>query len=199
MCCLLRLAKVHQTTSRFSEIKLSMYVNAGGAFPVLKGKAAELRHLPPALCHAFSTCCTSPRASVEDLMLMLLQSAVKIEAIMDEHSEEYRLPSKAQREFEDAIYLFFQSNTFLGQEFHPKGVGLFNHVVKYHYMLHLAHISRFINPRLGLCYAGEDFMHITKGIAQASQKGTPPALVSKKAMIKYAKGLSLQMHDSVWL
>ena len=152
-----------------------MYANAGKQFPVLKGKAAEIRHFPQALLHAFQKVCGDGSNSEEKLMIAMLEAAIKVEKILDDHAGDFRLPPDAQKVFEHSIMLFHQANTSLGTNFfHPRGVGLFNHVVKYHYAMHIALISRYINPRVGWCYAGEDFMHTVKILSQSSQRGTPP-------------------------
>ena len=67
---------------------------------------------------------------------------------------------------------------------------LFNFTIKSHYLAHIALSSRYINPRLAWCYAGEDFMQKVKTIVASTQRGTQCHLVSKKAMQKYCQGLA---------
>ena len=101
----------------------------------------------------------------------------------------------AHTQFRKSIFAFVQLNTDLGNFFHNSGIQLFNHTVEFHYMLHIAEISAYINPRMGWCYSGEDYMKKMKTLVQGSHRGTNPALVVSKVMRSYAVALGLSLRD----
>lgn len=174
-----------------------MYDNGAGKFPTLKGKGAEIRHLAGPLLETFCTFMDSGKKE-ERLMKVLLSLAARMEWILDEHADEYKLPAVAAKEFKQCTQGFFQVTTTLGHLFAARGVFLFKVVIKFHYLLHLGLVAEYINPRLGWCYAGEDFMHRIKSIAQASQSGTAPSQVVGKIMSKYCRGLAMGFLDNPW-
>jgi hypothetical protein len=159
-------------------------------FPSLKAKGAETRHLVEPLLAVMEKLADQD-VREERLMKMLLKHAARLERILDENASEYKLSIHAAQEFQESTEAIVQINTSLGHAFHQRGILLFHTVIKFHYVLHIGLISHFINPRLGWCYAGEDFMHRIKTIAQASQSGTPPSLAVAKMMRKYSQGLAL--------
>ena len=167
-------------------------------FPKLKGKAAEVRHFVPALRHALACIGVDETKHHEHLMRLQLECATKIEEILDAHASSYKLTDEVGRVFRQAVEAFVRSNSALGSHFHPQGKMLFTHTVKMHYMLHIAEISKHINPRLGWCYKGEDMMHKVKVIVQSSQRGSGPTVVPRKVLLKYAQGLGMSMEANVW-
>ena len=182
--------KAQGTSSKFSDLRLTMFVNAGD-FPKLKGKANELRHFAGPLMEA----CV---AFLDDIvqqhrhMKLLLAMAIKMESILDTDAAVYQLTPSQSTEFREAAYAFANLNTALGQHYHPLHVLLFNHTIKFHYALHLGHCAELIHPRLAWCYTGEDFMQKVKGITQSSHLGTAPHKVAHTIMVKYVQGLGLK-------
>ena len=174
-----------------------MYAGKPNAFPVLKGKGAEIRHLALPLLVA---CGDFLDDAVEQhkWMKLLLKMAIDMETLLDFHRDEYRFPEQAANDFKKAAYGFVQLNTIVGHHFHDRRQLLFNFTIKFHYVLHLGHIAAYINPRLAWCYSGEDFMHKVKAIVQASDAGSPPWLVPLKTMRKSAQGLGMSFLDHVW-
>ena len=179
-------------------MKISMYSSDDKSFPFLKGKAAELRHLGPALLDAFAHFMVPDNIQHKQVKLML-ELSQKIESTLDQYAASFRFPSEVAKDFELSCWSFVQLNTSLAHFYHPQHIMLFNHTIKFHYIIHIGMISRYINPRLGWCYAGEDFMKKIKTIVQGSQHGSAPSAVVPKVMQKYAQGLGMNMHDSVWI
>lgn len=178
---------------RFNELRLSMFQKDGAnAFPVLRGKAAEIRHFAPALLYAAADFLNEADRQ-EKLMKHMLQMAVRMENLLDEHAISFVLPAPAQKEFEQSANAFVQVNATLAHHFHSSGTRLFNHTIKFHYMDHLALISRRVNPRLGWCYSGEDLMHRVKLMMRAAQRGAGPSVVVQKVLRKYAHGLGMAL------
>ena len=189
--------KAHNTPSRLTDLKLTMYAGKAGQFPCLKGKAAQMRHLALPLmetCQEFLDDSTLQHRQVKKLISM----AVRIETILDNNADEYVLPPMDADEYKKASYAFVQLNTALGQHFHPAHTLLFHFTIKFHDALHLAHCAQWMNPRVAWCYAGDDFMMKVKGVVQGSHRGTAPQMVSHTAMLKYCQGLGLRFHAAEW-
>jgi hypothetical protein len=172
-------------------MKVSMYA-AEGEFPKLKGKAAEVRHLGPALLQVFRANCDNTQRSHRQC-LMALQYSVRMEQLVDENASVYVWPAAVAEEFASAAHNLLALQTALAQHYHPQGVLLFSTTIKSHYLLHVAMLSRHLNPRLAWCYAGEDLMHRVRVLVSAAQRGTGPALVPSKVLRKYLWGLSYDL------
>lgn len=179
----------HAVNCRFNSLRLNMFSKDDKGFPCLRGRAGEIRHLAPALRHAFVQFQQRGNRQHEVVVLML-DLAILIGRILDDHADAYTLPAKASKDLHKCLFAWAQLNTELGTFFHPRGALLFNHTIKTHYMLHIGLQAAYINPRLGWCYAGEDLMQRTKKLVQSCHRGTGPHLVTKKALLKYVTGLS---------
>lgn len=186
----------HSTQARFNTIKCSMYAPNEKGFPSLKGKAGEIRHLAPALL-----ACFQKHMNIEDeqhqSVELMLELAIKIEATLDEYADHFVFPKDVIREFQKSCFAFVALNSALGDHYHNTCKLYFHHTVKFHYILHIAQVAAYINPRLGWCYSGEDLMSKVKVLIQGSNKGTKPSLVTAKAMKKYIFALSLSMSSYV--
>jgi hypothetical protein len=187
--------KEHRVPEKFGNLTLPMYVGKGGAFPRLKGRSAELRHFGEAL-HAVFSNFYDRSDQIQRQMLLGLRFSVKIEAIMDEFVPgEYKLNPRQYQEFEACVFHFLAICTKLGNHFHntrPVTL-LFNFTIKFHYLIHIAHYSKYWHPRLAWCYAGEDFMARIKKIVQGAHRGTVPWLVVGKVVQRYARGMGYKM------
>lgn len=176
--------------SRFSDLKMSMVTVDDKRFPTLKGKAAEVKHIAGGLAHVFAMQMNNNDPQEQEMMA-IFKHILRVEEVLDDHADDFALPPAAAAKFEESAVAIVQLTTSLANFYHPKGILLFNFTIKHHYLQHLSLICHYANPRLGLCYQGEDFMGKVKQIIQASQRGTGPAVVQKKAMLKYAQALSM--------
>jgi len=165
---------------------------AGMPFPSLKGKGAEVRHLAGALASAFEA--FMDRSNQQHRQTMLgLQLVCQIERTLDDYAEDYKWPAHISLDFEKCCTTFCQLSTALSHHFHQQGVPLFNYTIKYHYLEHIGLMSHNLNPRLGWCYSGEDFMKVVKRVVQASHSGGAPHVAARKAINKYAIGLGVAL------
>lgn len=169
-----------------------MFHPARGKFPLLKGKAAEVRHIVPALQSVFGAL-MDPSNREQQQAKLGLDMAAKVEGLLDDYAGAYCLPPAAQHEFSGALTSLIQLQGSLAQHFHNQGIYLFHFTIKSHYALHIADIARYINPRLGWCYSGEDMMSKVQGLARASLRGTQPQNVSSTLLRKYGFALGLDM------
>jgi hypothetical protein len=176
---------------------ISMFNSDSTSFPYLKGKAAELRHFGPALLYAVCHFMAPGNKQHQEVKLML-EMLNKMESILDNNADAYRLPTVDAADFEKCCWSVMQLNTALANHYHPQEILLFNHTVKFHYILHIGMIARYINPRIGWCYTGEDFMQKIKQVVQSCHAGAGPHLVVSKVVYKYAHGMSLDLTSDIW-
>ena len=182
--------------SRFTVLKLSMFFAAEQKFPVLKGKANEIRHFGTVLLKAFKMH-MDRGDDVHKKIYLGLQLSVRIERIVDEHIHEYALPTAAHEDFLKCVFGFVQVCTFLGHHFHGQKVVIFNFTIKHHYLCHIALLSKFSNPGRLWCYSGEDLMNKIKEVTHACVHGTAPTQVCPKATKRYVLGLGYQLAREV--
>lgn len=184
--------KVFQTKYKYNELRLTMFMGAGGSFPQLKGRAAEVKGLAHPLCKCVEDF-LDDGSQVHKWMKKLMLAIVQIEEILTLHCDEYVLPADVAREFLAGCDAIVKLNTALGKHFHDRGDLLFNHTIKFHYLQHVGLIAAYINPRLAWCYSGEDLLQRVRSIARSSQHGTKQGGVPPKVMRKYAQGLSFKL------
>lgn len=182
------------TSVRFNDIRPTMYDHGNDQFPRLKGQASEIRHFVPVLKDVFRAHMDHASRQHKQVHLML-EHCHNIESILDRFSDCFGLTADAAESFNGSCWAIFQLTTSLAHFYHGRNIMLFNLTIKFHYMLHLGLICRYINPRRTWCYVGEDFMKRMKHLIQASHYGASPVLVVSKVMRKYVLGLGLNMTD----
>ena len=183
----------------YAEIKMSMFAPAAGRFPVLKGKAAEVRSLARPLLKVWEA-----KMDVSDrqhrLVRLALHSSAELENILDQHSSEYRLSGESSEAFRKLCWSYAACVSALGQYFHLKGIWLFHFTIKTHYLIHCGLDCEELSPRVGWCYSGEDMMSKVKLLVQGSCRGTSAQKLVSKVMFKYMVGMSFNVMtcDSWW-
>ena len=81
----------------------------------------------------------------------------------------------------------------LAMHFSSLGDMLFDITPKSHYLAHIGLFAKYLNPRLGWCYAGEDFMHTVRTLGARAAVGNAPAKCGAKLFDRYAAGLGFDM------
>ena len=172
----------HPGSNNFGTMKMSMFRVANG-FPRLKGKAAEIRDFGPPLLHVLSRYVNMADCA-HKWAFEALQYTVRMEQLYKEHIQAYRLPPSA------AVELFMCS-----LQFGPRVCALRRHwgsaellyrvTGKLHIICHSCFLSRYVHPRFGACWSGEDYMRVIQKLMQSCLHGTPAAKVVDKAMTRY--------------
>ena len=180
----------HRVTSRFANLKLSMFVNTVHPhvdYPKLKGKAAEMRSLGPALHHVW---CNKMDGSIaiHRQVELALRCCADIDTILDDNRDVVKLPPGAATKFQDNVFNFLSLLNAVATHFTIKQVRLFNLTIKCHYLAHIGFHAENINPRLCWCYAGEDLMNKVKVLTQSCLKGTHASKVFEKLLPKIHDG-----------
>jgi len=192
-----RFYEANGTRNRYSILKISMFTNVKAPkqkMPCLKGKAAEVRSLGPALLDACQFLMDAGDPLHAQVMAGL-QMSIKMETILDEHAGEWKLPGRAADDYLEACYNYLAFFTSLANTYQkaPYKFKLFNVTIKAHYLLHSAMMARFLNPRLTWCYSAEDYMHCCKILGQSCVKGTVAWSVSSKMAEKWLIGYGTRL------
>ena len=186
----------HSVSSKFQNLTLNMFENE--PFPCLKGKAAEIRHLGPALLSAFQEN-MNHADQIQRQVALALKLVCRMEELVDENKEFYKWPQDVAQEFEKCTVTFCKLSTAVGNHLHVRGIMLFNYTIKYHYLLHIGLLCHHMNPVLAWCYQGEDMMKIVKGLIQSCHNGSAPHLAVVKTMTKCVNGLGHDlMQGAIW-
>lgn len=187
----------HRVQNRFRILKLSMFVGSGlGGYPMLRGKAATIKDVMPALMSIWK------RGGGEDvgivrLVGLALETCAALDCILEEHLPP-RLPPAVARDFFAKIALFCQLCSELQNW---NGLKVFNLTQKAHYMMHVAFRARHMNPRMSWCFRGEDFMQHMRKLLLSCSRGNPRHLINNEAVQKWRRWMHLSLRDcaKLWL
>ena len=167
--------KSNPTSCQLSDLTLSMFCNCKAPdedtakYPLLKTKANESRHFNKTMLHVWRLYMDAGDLQHKQIELGL-QASSTMEDILDDNSESFALGAEAGGAFLKQTFTYLRLFNALAQ--HYKGtLMLFDVTAKAHYMAHAALTARYINPRLGWCYAGEDFMSCCKILHQMCSFG----------------------------
>jgi hypothetical protein len=186
--------------SRFTNITLSMFCSVDhprATFPRLKGKAAEVKALMPALVWAFGMVMQTGNDQ-HDQILSALKCSEHLDAVMDDHKTDNTLPADVAETFKQAGFAMNVFMNALCQHYGHMGINamyLFNIVPKNHFLCHICLQAQYLNQRLAWCYMGEDMMHHMRRLGAGCARGNDPVRASQKLMYWYRQGLSLVIVD----
>eukprot|EP00969_Alexandrium_andersonii_P332416 14689687-Alexandrium_andersonii.AAC.1 len=151
-------------------------------------KAAHIRGLVGKLPAVFQKYCgKSMYDSVQKKMIVAL--ATFYETM---HEGDMFFNDTQWTRFQKASTDFLLSYNWLASQADTAGKVIYNVVPKHHYFYHLMQQSRYMNPRFCWCYGGEDLVGRASSLAHSCTKGTPPAQVPAKMMLKYRVAKQLQ-------
>ena len=179
--------------------KLSMFVRKSGP-PKLRGRAAEIKGLALPMLHLWAKHC-KPELEVHRQILAMLQHNAKMEALIDEHRDENAFPAEAAKQFKDAAFgmahlQHMVANHFYAEREDEGGIPwICNIVPKLHMLLHATLQSHCVSPRLLWCFPCEDFMHVSRTLAQNCVRGTKPLQACGKMLEHWRIGMGLQLAE----
>ena len=160
-------------------------------YPRLKGKAAETRNLARPLLEVWRL--HMDRTSMQHKQIELaLDYSGRMEEIVDGHSGTPRLPRAAREELLEKGFLFLQLFNALADHYSRLAPAkrLFNMTIKAHYLAHTILQSQWLNPKLGWCYSGEDFMQHTRRLMHRCTVGN----TAERAGVKFASLYRIGLH-----
>ena len=176
---------------RYGHLQLSMICNETEPmkrFPKLKGKAAEVKHLVPALLHAWAFF-MDDSSDRHNMILLGLQMSSRIDEILEASKGEFALKGDTLVQYQMAIFIFLNAQNALGTWYPDEGLKLFDITYKSHALGHSALQAEWINPVLSWCFKGEDFMQKVRKISTNCSKGTALHKVGQAVLEKWCTGM----------
>jgi len=188
----------HQTLCQLSNLSLSMFHDAKTseatmAYPRLKAKGAETKHLIPALRFAWMSLVVDQNCTpFFDHVRNCLDAQTRIEEVIDENRFSVFLNDQDVQVLQAGVdkYLAEYSRAvYLADTLH---LCLFAVVPKHHYYYHWARRAYYINPRKGNASVDEHYLGILKEVAQASTAATALHKIPQILMEKYSQASALE-------
>jgi hypothetical protein len=153
------------TISMFSDEKAY-----GATFPRLHSKANEARHLLPCVLEILKE--TRDQGSIyEGHRLATVVHLCRFYAICENHA--VHLPEASHVAAKDAIERFLSHYTWLNNWATSCNKLRWQVTIKFHYLDHVAPLTKFLNPKHGSCYPGESFVGKIARMAHAASFGKP--------------------------
>ena len=112
--------------------------------------------------------------------------------LLDYHKGDCFFTKDNAHQFFLATESFLQLWTWLGKEADKVGELLFSAVPKLHWLWHMAHRARYLNPRRVATFIDEDFVKHIKKLAQACTAGTMLHNVPASVTDKYRWAFALE-------
>jgi hypothetical protein len=175
----------------YSNLTLNMCCSVSdptASAPQLKGRAAEICALTPALHDAFNRFMDQNDDHHKKIRLCLKYSR-NLDQIIHDHKDDDALPPAVAQKFKKLVFNMLTLYNDINQYASSIGRRLFNITIKCHYLCHIGIGAAYLNPRLGWCYKGEDMMHKAKILAASCVKARSMYTVIFKMMDKYLFGL----------
>jgi len=185
---------------RYSQLPAKMWTNEKSPhadYPDLTGKAAEQRHLVPAMRDVLKGLEGQGNAATQTIIGHLLLTYEHLDAmyqmleVRDDNGRKPVFWSKdVQDGFDDAVKGMLIHYNFLTKEFAEREKLLFKQTLKFHHVDHLRSQCRLQNPVIVSCHANEDQQGSIRTMAHGA------ALMPVRGRIvrvleKYAKGKRL--------
>ena len=120
-----------------------------------------------------------------------MKQSAEIEDILEANKTMFKLSEDCAVQLLSAVTDFLAFQTSLRNHF-GNSRQLFHITIKSHYLLHIAIIGHYMNPRIGWCYSGEDMMGLFKKVIANSQRGVPMSQLSDRSMMKYSYGMTIK-------
>ena len=162
-----------------------MFNSGPGGYPVLKGKAMEVRGLAPALSALWRTGMHTGDifhvASAE-----ALTACCRMDSILTAHRDCFKLLELVGQEFTDSTSQYLQQQLIVHNY---EGRRVFNITFTHHALVHCGIRAQQMSPRFGWCYCGEDWMTWVRKIGAPCTRGMPLLNVHRKAVIKMLRAM----------
>ena len=166
--------------------------------PILKGRAAEIKSLGPALLETFREFSGIAHAVVplvqQQQIEMALRASVGMDDILAQHKGEIKFDDDVYNDFYNNGFMYLMLFNSLAMYYSEAAVPakkLFDLTIKGHELAHCILEARWLNPALGWCYAGEDFMFRFRRLMQRCVHNNRPSAAANAFVTKYCVGLHL--------
>ena len=172
---------------KFTGLHKSMFHSTADSFPYLKGRAAQIRHVGPALLRAFEHYMDADN-QVHRWVRLGIKASIQMETILNSCENEWKVPAPLDSKLVASGFAFLACQNALREHFgvHRR---IFHVTIKSHVLMHACMMAKYLHPRRTWCYSGEDFISRIAKIIMKSNRGTPLRFVVDRTMHKYARGL----------
>lgn len=188
--------KSMKVAERFTNLTLSQFINVdktSTAVPLLKGKAAEIRHLVPVLA---SVAWDKAQAGGGLKQSHIAQCLHNLACFYDTvASADFFMTAAEAAEAFSCVQKCFQHYAWLQQE--AKNPCLFQFSPKFHWAYHLAQLCRYQNPKTFWTYRQESWVGSMANLAHSCSHGTKATRLSTSLCQKYLLGFQLRINRYV--
>lgn len=182
--------KDHEVDVKYRHLnRLTMFVRKKQG-PKLRGKACEIKSFGPVLLALWQRY-MNHSIKVHQQISMMLKLNCRMESLISEHKSSVSFPALAAQEFQDSAFAMCALQQVISNHFEDEGHTMFATTSKNHMLLHIAMMSKDINPRLTWCFTGEDMMHKCQRLLQACVNGLKNPQATVKAATHYRLGMHL--------
>ena len=160
------------------------------AYPLSGIKAAHVRHLVAALLPILEK--FNRGSNLEAHRLQIVRLLHEYYEILMGHPAV--LPKNKSTRLMVVVHSCICHYVFLANHYARAGKRLYLVPPKMHMWFHQGQMSRFLNPRAGWTYAGEDYVGRIARVAKAVVKGLGPTKVAPAVMRNYLVAAEVRMH-----
>ena len=181
-------------TAQFSSLGLSSFCDPAAPnfhYPRLKGKAAEIKHLFPAIMIVWDRH-MDRNSDEQKLVFRLLEEQQHLQDLIDEDATAFHMEQASSRDVCRVVDLVLSLYSRLASSADNERRLLWNVLPKHHALWHFARQAAFLHPRRGACYQDEDFMGRVKGVVQSCTAATPLHQIPNALLKKYRWGMYFQ-------
>ena len=183
-----------QAPTRLTNLKLSMFIadekKPHVTHPSLKSKAAESKHLAPALLQV----CKDMLDNSDPLDQHIVEALDNICTLMELFDQAPAVLTSEEHSLAMSLAESFLDNyAWLNKWAIDNERMLFHYTIKFHTFWHLIQNSQFLNPRYHWCFKSEDFVGKVSRLAMSVSMGTKSTKISTKIAPKYRILLHLRL------
>ena len=169
------------------------------SYPMLKGKAAMIKHIGPALLEIWAEHYSGAAYDADCLLryeqiLAALRACVRMDVIVADNRD-WALPADVSTEYEDLAFLYAGLVCRLGNHYETLNYRLFDTTIKLHYLVHAALMAKHLHPRLSWCYQAEHFMLYVRTLCKSCIPGSSMPFVHNKMVRQHCQGKHTDMAE----
>lgn len=180
--------------AQYNSLGLGSFCNVqapSSAYPCLKGRAAEVKWLVPALAAIWQRL-QRPENATDRLVGELLEGQLAIQGLLDEDAADFQMDAESAKELVKLVDKWLANYCRVAHKSTARGELLFSVVPKHHALWHFARKAWNLHPRRGACYADEDFMGTCKQLVKGCVNALPLHKVPLAVLRKYRWGMVAQ-------
>ena len=141
---------------------------------------------------------------------MMMRWFISLDKLLDDHPpQEYpKMQTVAATEFADKCFQVLAIIKYINGHYAEhfaiipgtaNAKPLFNITIKCHSLTHIARNAEYMNPRLSICYDGEDYMKHMKQSIQSSIRGNTTVRCGRKLCEKIRLAIHTEFPRHQWL